>query len=72
MVNKIAILEFWSGDFGEKMSVWGGLGALHFFFSLKKRTRTFNYRYSESSCNILGPLGQYDHRWEKEKKKTNK
>ena len=35
MVNKIAILEFWSGDFGETMSVWGGLGALHFFCHLK-------------------------------------
>ena len=30
MVNKMAISEFWSGDFWEKMSVGGGLGALQF------------------------------------------
>ena len=28
----------------EKMSVGGGLGALQFFRSLKKGTRTFNFR----------------------------
>ena len=45
MVNKMAISEFWSGDFWEKkMSVGGGLGALQFFWSLKKGTRTFNFR----------------------------
>ena len=43
MVNKMAISEFSSGDFGEKMSVEGGLGALQFLWSLKKRTRTFNF-----------------------------
>ena len=31
MVNKMAILEFSPGDFGEKISVGGGLGALQFF-----------------------------------------
>ena len=36
MVNKMAISEFWSGDFGEKMSVGGGLGALQFFWSLER------------------------------------
>ena len=45
MVNKMAISEFWSDDFGEKISVEGGLGALQFFFwSLEKGTRTFNFR----------------------------
>ena len=36
MVNKMAISEFLSGDFGEKMSVGGGLGALQFFGHLKR------------------------------------
>ena len=36
MVNKMAISEFSSGDFGEKMSVEGGLGALQFFGHLKR------------------------------------
>ena len=36
MVNKMAISEFWSGDFWEKMSVGGGLFALQIFWSLKK------------------------------------
>ena len=40
MLNKMAISEFWSVDFKKKMSVGGGLGALHFFRSLKKGTRT--------------------------------
>ena len=74
MLNKMAISEFWSDYFGKKMSVGGGLGALWFFQSLKKGTRTFHFRSNELSCKILGPLGRYDHPWEKEKKqqKTNK
>ena len=46
MVNKMAIAEFLSGDFGGNMSVGGGLGAPppQFFWSLKKYTRTFNFR----------------------------
>ena len=36
MVNKMAIPEFWPGDFWEKMSVGGGLGALQFFGHLKR------------------------------------
>ena len=38
MLNKMAILEFWSGDFREKMSmsVEGGLGAHKFFGHLKR------------------------------------
>ena len=35
MLNKMAISEFRSGDFGKKMSVGGGQGALQFFRSLK-------------------------------------
>ena len=34
--------EFWSSDFGKISSVGGGLGALQFFQSLKKGTRTFH------------------------------
>ena len=34
MLNKIS--EFGSGDFGKKMSVGGGLGALQFFGHLKR------------------------------------
>ena len=32
----MAISEFWSGDFGEKISVGGGLGALQFFDHLQR------------------------------------
>jgi len=48
-----------------------GLGALQFFWSLKKGTRTFQFRYNEPSCDILGPLGRYDDPWVKNKQ-TNK
>ena len=44
MVNKMAISEFCSSDFGENMSVGGGLRALQFFWLLKNGTRTFNFR----------------------------
>ena len=44
MANKMAISEFWSGDFWEKMSVGGGLGAQQFFWSLKKGTRALYFR----------------------------
>ena len=58
------------------MSVGGGLDALQFFWSLKKDTRTFHFRYiSVPSCDILVPLDRYDDPWEKEKrrkKQTNK
>ena len=33
---------------GEKMSVGGGLGALRFFWSLKKGTRTFHFSFDMS------------------------
>ena len=72
MLNKMAISKFWSGDFGKKKSVGEGLVALHFFKSLKKGTRTFNFRSNESSYNILGPLGQYDYPLGKEKKRKRK
>ena len=50
-----------------------GLGALQFFWLLKKGTRTFHFRQNEPSCNILGPIGRYNDPWEKEKKQqTNK
>ena len=69
----MAISEFWSVDFGKTISVGGGLGALQFFWSLKKATRTLHFRYNEPSYKILGPLGRYDHPWEKKnKKQTNK
>ena len=75
MLNKMAISEFWSDYFG-KMRVGGSLGALWFFWSLKKDARTFHFRLNEPSRKILGPLDRYDHPWEKEKnkkqKKTNK
>ena len=31
MLNKMAISEFWSDDFGKMISVGGGLGALQLF-----------------------------------------
>ena len=70
MLNKMAISEFWSDNFEQKMSVGGGLGALQFFGLLKKGTRTFHFRSIEPSRRILGPLGRYDYPWEKEKKKN--
>ena len=39
------------------------------FRSLKKNTRTFNFRSNQLSSNILGPLDRYDHPWRKQKKK---
>ena len=72
MVNKMAISEFWYGNIGGKISVGGGLDALKLFWSLKKGTRIFHFRYNEPSCNILEPLGWYNHPWEKEKKTQKK
>ena len=40
MLNKMAISEFWSSDFGKIISLGGGLGALQYFWSLKKDART--------------------------------
>ena len=54
------------------MSVVGGLGALQFFWSLKKGTSTFHFRYNEASCNTLGPLGTMTLEKKKKKKQTNK
>ena len=65
----MAISEFWFVDFGKIVSVGGGLVALQFFWSLKKGTRNFHFRYNEHSHNILGPLGRYDHPWKKKQKK---
>ena len=42
------------------MSVGGGLVVLQFFGSLKKDTRTFNFRLNEHSWKIVDPLGRYD------------
>ena len=44
MLNKMTILEFGSFDFGKMISVGGGLGALQYFWSLKKGTRPFHFR----------------------------
>ena len=73
MLNKMAISEFWSGDFGEKMSVWGGLGALQFLGHLKRALELL-ILLNEPSRDILGPLSRYNHPWEKKqtKKQTNK
>ena len=54
----------------------GGQVDLQFFGSLKKGTRTFNFRSNEPSHDILGLLGQYNQPEEKKnnnnKKKKNK
>jgi hypothetical protein len=55
------------------MSLGGGQVALQFFWSLKKGTRTFNFRSNEPSYDILVLLDLYDHPWEKKtNKQTNK
>ena len=41
MRNKMAISKFWSVDFGETISVGGGLGALQFFGHLKRALELF-------------------------------
>ena len=41
MVNKMAISKFGSGDFWEKKSTGGGLGALQFFGYLKRALELF-------------------------------
>ena len=70
MMNKMAISKLLSVDFGKKMSVGGGLGPLQFFRSLKKGTRTVNFRWSEPSATFY-------HHWvdtitpEKKKQKKN-
>ena len=43
MLNKMLSQNFDPVILG-KMSMGGGLGALKFFWSLKKGTRTFNFR----------------------------
>ena len=40
------------------------------FWSLKKRTSTFNFRQNEPSRDILGPLDRYDHPWKKQQQKN--
>ena len=47
------------------------LPSYQFFWSLKKSTITFSFRSNEPSCNILGPLGQYDHPRKKKTKHTS-
>jgi len=37
--------------------VEGGLGAIQFFWSLKKGTRNFNFSLKVPYHKILGPLG---------------
>jgi hypothetical protein len=50
-----------------------GLAALKHFWSLKKGTRTFDFRSNEPYPNILLSLVRYDYPWRKKnKKKTNK
>ena len=57
----------------EKMSVEGGLGALQFFWSLKKGTRTLHFRSNEALLQNSRTTGSIrSHPWEKEKKQTNK
>ena len=65
MLNKIAISEFWSSDFGKKISLGGGLGALQLFGHLKRALELFISVRTKPSRNIPGPLGRYDHPWEK-------
>ena len=43
MLNKMAISEFWSSDFGKIISVGEGLGALHFFGHLKRALELFRF-----------------------------
>ena len=47
------------------MSVGEGLDALQYFWSLRKGTRTFNFRSNEPSRKILGPLFRNDQPWKK-------
>ena len=41
MLNKMAVSEFRSGDYGKTISVGGGLGALQFFCHLKRALELF-------------------------------
>ena len=47
------------GRFWEKRCAGGGQVDLN-FLSLKKGTRTFNFRYSEPPPDVLGPLVRFD------------
>ena len=53
MLNKMAISEFGSDDFGKMISVGGGLGGLQFFGHLKRALELFIYVRNEPCCNIL-------------------
>ena len=71
MLNKMAISKFWSVDFG-KNERGRGPRCPPIFWSLKKGTRTFNFRsewalsrHSRTTWSIRSPLG-------KKQKKTNK
>ena len=64
---KLLSQKFWFGDFGKIISV--DLGTLQFFWSLKKGTRTFHFLLNEPSHKTLGPLGRYDHPWDKKNTK---
>ena len=59
----LKILIRWNG----KTWAWVGAWCPPIFWSLKKGTRTFNFRYNEPSCTTLGPPGRYDDPWEKNK-----
>ena len=45
----------------EKNVRWRGPRCPPVFPSLKKDIRTFNLRWNEPSCDILGQLGRYNH-----------
>jgi hypothetical protein len=54
MLHKMAISKFLSDDFRGEMSVGGGLTALQYFWSLKKDTRTLDFRLNEPSLDLIG------------------
>ena len=71
MVNKMAISQFWSGEFREKLSVLRGLDAHQFFGRLK--------RALELLISVrMSPFATFKHHWvdtitpEKQQQKTNK
>ena len=68
MLNKMAISKFLLGDFGEKNERGRGPSCPPIFWSLKKGTRTFNFRSNETSHDILGLLDRYDRPWGKKTK----
>ena len=68
MLNKMAISEFASDNFGKNERERGPRCPPIFFGHLKRALKLFISVPMSPLAKISGPLGRYDYPWEKEKK----